>query len=483
MTVAISKKRSKVLFAASEVYPFAKSGGLADVAAALPKALSETFAISVIMPFYRSIDAVRYNIVPLNIFYTLNMNGKAYEVKLYGCSYRGITYYFVYAPVLSEREYLYGPADQGYADNAVRFALFCRVIVKLLKEDGDFSILHLNDWQTALAALLVKEDESIETKTVYTIHNLAYQGIFPYHTLREIGLSEHYYHMDALEFYGSINLMKAGIAYADRITTVSREYAKEIQTEAFGFGLEGFLFYHRNKLSGILNGIDTEVFSPQSDPFIIYHYDSEKYAKKFENKKAYLKERGLKGQQKPLFVFIGRFTWQKGVDILIDVLERTAQLDINIAILGEGETLYHQKLLRIVSRYRHIDLYFGYKEELSHQMYAAGDFLLMPSLFEPCGLNQMIAMHYGTLPVVHSVGGLKESVQPLEAFTEKSRKGFGICFGEAHADALYKALKDASYLYGTLRYKEICRHNMQCDFSWKRSAERYAALYRELDKA
>jgi len=483
MTVKVSKKRRKVLFAASEVYPFAKSGGLADVAASLPKALSSEFEMRVIMPFYRSIDGLKYNIVPLDIFYTIPMNGKEYEVRLFGCSYGGITYYFVQSPVLSERAYLYGPPDHGYADNALRFAIFCRVIVKFLKEDGDFSVLHLNDWQTALAALLVKEDASIKTKTVYTIHNLAYQGIFPYHTLREIGLSERYYHMDALEFYGSISLMKAGIAYADCITTVSSEYAKEIQTKAFGFGLEGFLFYHRSKLSGILNGIDTDVFSPQTDPFIVYHYSAGNYTKKFENKKAYLKERGLKGQKKPLFIFIGRFTWQKGVDLLADVLERTAHLDMNIAILGEGETVYHQRLLRLVSKYRHIDLFFGYKETLSHRMYAAGDFLLMPSLYEPCGLNQMIAMRYGTLPVVHSVGGLKESVTPFESFSNHSTEGFGICFTEATADALYEAITEAVKLFRTARCKEINRHNMQCDFSWKQSAGKYAALYHKLERS
>jgi len=477
-----TSEKKKVLFAASEVYPFAKSGGLADVAASLPKALAKEFEISVILPFYSSIDVEKYYIVPLDLSYTINMNQKNYEAILYGCSYEGMTYYFVKSPCISEKEYFYGPPDQGYEDNAQRFTLFCRVIVELLKEDQAYSILHLNDWQTALAALLVKEDENLQLKTVYTIHNLAYQGIFNHSTLHEIGLSEHYFNMDALEFYGNINLMKAGIAYADSITTVSSEYAKEIQTETFGCGLNGFLRYHQHKLQGILNGIDTKVFVPETDPHIFQQYSSETLKKKRENKKSYLKSSGLKGIHKPLFIFIGRFTWQKGIDLLIKILDETADLDINIAILGEGETAYHQKLEKIASLHKHIHLFFGYKEELSHQMYAAGDFLLMPSMFEPCGLNQMIAMRYGTVPIVHRVGGLKESVHPLEVFDPKSKKGFGICFDKPEPEALLQAIKVSVSLFKTSQYKKVRKHNMKCDFSWSSSAKKYAKLYHDLEQ-
>lgn len=477
----ISKKK-KVLFAASEVYPFAKSGGLADVAASLPKALAKAFEISVILPFYGSIDVEKYDIVPLDLSYTISMNQKNYEATLYGCSYAGITYYFVRSPCISEKEYFYGPPDQGYKDNAQRFALFCRVIVAFLKEDKAYSILHLNDWQTALATLLVKEDRNVQVKTVYTIHNLAYQGIFNRGTLQKIGLSDRYFNMDALEFYGNISLMKAGIAYADSITTVSLEYAKEIQTETFGCGLDGFLRYHQKKLYGILNGIDTEVFAPETDPLLVHHYSAENWEKKRENKKTYLKSSGLKGINKPLFIFIGRFAWQKGIDLLIEVLEETAKLNVNIAILGEGETVYHQKLEQIALQHKHIHLFFGYKEELSHQMYAAGDFLLMPSMFEPCGLNQMIAMRYGTVPVVHSVGGLKESVEPLQKFDSKSKKGFGICFDEPTAEALLEAMKAAASFFELPQYKKVGKHNMHCDFSWDSSAEKYAKIYHSLEQ-
>lgn len=477
-----TSKKKKVLFAASEVYPFAKSGGLADVAASLPKALAKEFEINVILPFYGSIDVEKYCIVPLQLSYVIRMNQKNYEASLYGCSYAGITYYFVKSPCISEKEYFYGPPDQGYEDNAQRFTLFCRVIVELLKEDQAYSILHLNDWQTALAALLVKEDKNLQVKTVFTIHNMAYQGIFERSTLEKIGLSPHYFNMEALEFYGDINLMKAGIAYADRITTVSSEYAKEIQTKTFGCGLDGFLRHHQNKLQGILNGIDTEVFTPETDPFLVQHYSSENWKKKRENKKDYLKRSALKGINKPLFVFIGRFTWQKGIDLLIEALDKTAELNINISILGEGETAYHQKLEKIALQHSHIHLFFGYKEELSHQLYAAGDFLLMPSIFEPCGLNQMIAMRYGTVPIVHSVGGLKESVHPLKEFDPKSKKGFGIDFDESEAKALLQAIKVSASLFETSRYKKVSKHNMNCDFSWSSSAKKYVKLYHELEQ-
>ncbi len=477
-----TSKKKKVLFAASEVYPFAKSGGLADVAASLPKALAKEFDISVILPLYRSIDVEKYNIVPLGLSYIINMNQKNYEATLYGCSYAGIVYYFVKSPCISERKYFYGPPGQDYKDNAQRFTLFCRVMLELLKEDKTYSILHLNDWQTALAALLVKENKNLHVKTIYTIHNLAYQGIFNQGTLRKIGLSDHYFKIDALEFYGNISLMKAGIAYADSVTTVSLEYAKEIQTETFGCGLDGFLRYHQKKLHGILNGIDIEVFAPKTDPFLVEHYSSENWERKRENKKVYLKSSRLKGINKPLFIFIGRLTWQKGIDLLIEVLEEAAKLNINIAILGEGETAYHQKLKKIASKYEHIHLFFGYKEELSHQMYAASDFLLMPSMFEPCGLNQMIAMRYGTVPIVHRVGGLKESVQPFKKFDSKNKKGFGICFDEPKKEALLEAMKVAASLFELPQYKKISKHNMNCDFSWDRSAEKYVKIYHSLEQ-
>ena len=473
-------KRKKVLFAASEVYPFAKSGGLADVAYSLPKAMSDTFDLSVIMPLYQFIDKERFGITSLGENFKLVIGGKNYFAELYGCQYEGIDYFFVYSPLLSDREFLYGPPGSGYDDNAIRFGIFNYAIIDFIG-NNQFDLLHLNDWQSALSALLVKQDKNITVKTVYTIHNLAYQGIFAHKALDQLSLSDEYFTMDALEYYGDINLMKAGIAFADSVTTVSPNYAKEILTPEFGNGLDGFLRFYSNKLTGILNGIDSDHFSPDNDKFLVQTYSSKTLKSKAVNKKAYLKEVGLRGVAKPLFVFIGRMTWQKGIAQLIDSLEHLAALPINLAILGEGEVDYQQQLDAIASKHKNIHLYFGYDEALSHQMYAAADFLLMPSRFEPCGLNQMIAMNYGAMPIVHKVGGLKDSVHSINVFNDKSGFGFGITYTKESARSLTKAIMHAIETFEDKKvFTRIIQHNMRSDFSWKKSAKRYAHLYNTL---
>jgi starch synthase len=476
------KKRLRVLYAASEVYPFAKSGGLADVGHGLPKALAEDSDVSVIMPLYAQVDRKRFGIKAVGSAFLIEMEAQRYEVQLHACEMDDITYYFVESEPLSRREYLYGPPEKGYEDNAVRFGLFCRAVLQWMKKSKEpFDLLHLNDWQTALCALLVREDAGCDVKTVFTIHNLAYQGVFGKETLRQLGLNEEYFTMDALEFYGRINLMKAGIAYADVLTTVSKTYAEEMLSQEFGFGLEGFLRMHRHKLRGILNGIDTDHFSPESDSALWENYDENALEKKRKNKKAYLKQLGIKGKKKPLFIFIGRLTVQKGVDLLTEALEAAAPLELNVALLGEGEGVYHRKLEALASRHKNIHLFFGYDESLSHRMYAAADFLLMPSLFEPCGLNQMIAMRYGAVPIVRSVGGLKESVKDIGDFEKKSEDSYGIRFEASDVAALRMAVGEALALYADKKkFKKIVRHNMVCDFSWKQSAASYKALYLNL---
>ncbi|MBA3026330.1 MAG: glycogen synthase [Sulfurimonas sp.] len=462
--------KPKVLFAASEVYPFAKSGGLADVAYSLPRALHSTYDIDVVMPLYTSINREKFVIESLDEYFEIEMDGVLYPVEIYGCKYEGISYRFVYAPLLCEREFLYGPPECGYEDNALRFGLFNYAIVAMLQKNN-YEIAHLNDWQSALVPLLLNENKTIKTKSVFTIHNLAYQGVFDFFYLQKIGLDEKYFILDALEFYSQINFMKAGIAYADVVTTVSPKYAKEILTPAFGCGLEGFLKLHEKKLSGILNGIDTDHFAP---PF-------NEIKGKAVSKKAYLKEAGLKGVSKPLFVFVSRFTWQKGMDLLIEMLPKLALAECNIAILGEGEELYHSKLKAIANENANVHLSFGYDEALSHRMYAAADFLLMPSLFEPCGLSQLIAMHYGALPIVHKVGGLADTVLEYKKCDSETKKGCGLTFSKENAAAFMKAVNTALELYKNKRtYNKIVQHNMLCDFSWNTSAKSYSELYEKI---
>ncbi len=467
--------KDKVLFVSSEVYPFAKSGGLADVAYSLPRALISKYDVDVIMPLYAFVDRKVFGIESLGESFDVVMGGIVYSVELYACHYKGLDYTFIYSALLCDREYLYGPPESGYEDNAVRFGLFNYALHALLKRE-QYAIAHLNDWQSALLPLLLSEDETIQTKTLFTIHNLAYQGTFEKTVLKTLGIDERHFTMDGLEFYEQVNFMKAGIAYADAITTVSPNYAKEILTSEFGCGLEGFLQQHSHKLSGIVNGIDTEHFSPSKDTMLRSPYVD--LRGKAVNKRTYLKEIELKGAHKPLFIFIGRFTWQKGMELFIEALPKIASQECNIAILGEGEEKYHDALKAIGREYPNIHLEFGYDESLSHRMYAAGDFLLMPSLFEPCGLAQMIAMHYGQMPVVHHVGGLADTVHHYKDFDVKTGNGYGIVFSKPSANALVTAIDQALDVYDTkTHYNKIVKHNMLCDFSWQESAESYFKLY------
>jgi starch synthase len=475
-----NSNKKTVLFAASEAFPFAKSGGLADVMHSLPKALSRDYHTSVIIPLYQFIDKEKYGISSLGENTHVIMGENDYFIELYGCQYEGVDYYFVYSPSLSDRPFMYGPPEKGYEDNAHRFALFCQAIVQLLKQKR-FDLLHLNDWQSAMCALFVKEESSIDTKVVYTIHNLAYQGIFDKETFNELGLHHDYFTSDGLEFYGDVNFMKSGIAYADGITTVSPTYRGEILSPEFGNGLDGFLQFHSSKLKGILNGLDTDHFSPQNDILLEKRYGPKTLKDKHTNKKLYFRSIGLNDPNKPLFIFIGRFTWQKGIDILTDALNEMAQMPINISILGEGDLKYRQELAKVALEHKNISLFFGYDESVSHKMYAAADFLLMPSLFEPCGLNQMIAMKYGAIPIVHAVGGLKDTVSPLEVFDTRTNIGYGIISKKKSAKALVASVEKAVNLFSDKKkLNKIIVHNMKVDFSSKKSAERYSEFYTEL---
>lgn len=473
----MNKKR--LLFASSEVYPFVKTGGLADVSHSLPRALSESYAVSVVLPLYSAIDRKEYNIKRIESF-EIAMGGNTYEVELYTTVFETIEYRFIYSPLLCDREFLYGPPECGYEDNALRFGLFSYAIVELLRREK-YAILHLNDWQCALSALLVKQDSTIETKCLYTIHNLAYQGVFPPSVLPQIGLDHSFYTMESLEFYDQINFMKAGIAYADAITTVSPTYAKEILSSEFGCGLEGFLHVHRRKLTGILNGIDSQHFSPSYDEALVEKYADVKGKK--SSKSALLKEVSLKGSSKPLFAFIGRFTQQKGIDMLVEALPKIVETECNVVLLGEGEEGYHNALAALADRYTNLQLSYGYDEAHSHRIYAAADFVLIPSLFEPCGLNQMISFAYGAVPIVHKVGGLANTVKKVENFDENSPFGYGVLFTSPTSRSLVAAVKKSCELYhDKKRFESIVNHNMKCDFSWRESAKSYQGIYARLLK-
>ena len=473
----------KTLFVSSEIYPFAKSGGLADVSYALPKALSENVDVALIMPLYKSIDREKFGITSSGVSFKLTLDSVNYKVEYFFALYNGLKCYFLYSEILSERDNLYGTAKSGYEDNDVRFGLFCHAVIHFVQNFAtSFDVLHLNDWQSAMCALLVKE-KKLNLKTVFTIHNLAYQGVFDKSSLDRLDLSEDYFTSESLEYYEDVNFLKAGIAYSNYITTVSPSYAKEILTHEYGLGLDGFLQVYSHKLSGILNGIDTEDFSPKTDESLWQNYDVKSMSEKQTNKINFLDSIELTDEKRPLFIFIGRFTWQKGMELLINSLKEIAVLNVNIAILGDGEEKYHKAFRKIAQKYENIDVRFGYDEKTSRRMYAAADYLLMPSAFEPCGLNQMIAMSYGTIPIVRAVGGLKDSVKSIEKFNSNENSGFGIVFEEMNKDALIHSCEDAVKLYHQKQLlRKIKRHNMNQDFSWKNSALEYEKIYKNITR-
>ncbi|MEA3455004.1 MAG: glycogen/starch synthase, partial [Campylobacterota bacterium] len=389
----------KLLFASAEIYPYAKTGGLADVVQALPRALSEKIEVCSVMPLYDFIDREVFNISPLDESFRITLGDTIHQITLYYGFNQGVETLFVYEPMLCGKSSPYGDDSGDYPDNDLRFGLFSKALVIVARLYA-VDILHLNDWHTALAALWAREMLP-DLRTVFTIHNLAFQGIFSRESMQRLGLDHSYFKSESIEFWEQVNYMKAGIAYSDIVTTVSPRYAQEILQPDFGFGLDGFLQAHSHKLFGILNGIDTLFFDPENDPALPHNYNSSSLQTKKLNKDILCEMRGFEQSSHPLFIFIGRFTHQKGLDIIAKALPDLLKMKLNLAIIGEGDRKIATELQSAAQHHKNFSVYFGYDETLSHQMYAAADFLLMPSSFEPCGLNQLIAMRYGTLPVVH----------------------------------------------------------------------------------
>ncbi len=466
----------KILFASAELFPFSKSGGLADMASALPRAFRKRGQeVTAVTPLYSSIDIAKYDIRKSGVSFRLRIGAKIYEVELSHCKYEGLDVLFVYTPILCDREYLYGPPGGSYPDNDLRFAIFCHALVELLRREN-YDLCHLNDWHTALAALLAKE-AGVQSRIVYTIHNLAYQGIFPPSSLQRCGIDARHFTPEEMEFYGQVNWMKAGIGFADAVTTVSPSYAREILTPEFGCGLDGYLRRHSAKLRGILNGIESALYDPKTDPALPVHFGVDNFAGKAQCKALLCQDFNLEDSARPLVVFIGRFVAQKGLEWIVEALDALAALPANFIFLGEGEERYHAALEAAALRCGNLRCFFGYDEALSHRLYSGADLLLMPSRFEPCGLNQMIAMRYGTLPVVHAVGGLRDTVHPIGSRV----CGEGFPFEDGNACGLIAAVENALVFSADPKKLEaVRRFDMGCDFSIDRCAGEYLHLYREL---
>jgi starch synthase len=451
----------KVLFLSSEVAPFAKTGGLADVAGTLPSILANKgLKIIIIMPKYRGIKGEQSKL------------GKA-------------KVYFVENDAYFDREYLYGGPQGDYVDNLKRFAFYCRQTLQLTKKiNFRPDIIHCNDWQTALIPIYLKTIEKQDaffedSKTIFTIHNLAYQGLFPSVQLPLTGLSNDVLGNGALEYYGKINLMKGGLIFSDILSTVSPTYAREIQTKEYGCGLEKILFKRRKDLFGILNGIDYSDWNPETDKYIYENYSIKTLSKKKNNKVALQKEIGLLiDKDKPLLGMISRLVHQKGLDLLIDIIEPLLQKGIQFVLLGTGEKKYQNMFSSIAKKYnRCASINLKFDAVLANKIYTGVDIFLMPSRYEPCGLGQLISMKYGTIPVVRATGGLADTVID---FDENSKKGTGFTFKQPSSGDFLKAIQRALRLYqNQKKWNNLMKRIMKLDFSWDKSSDRYIDLYKK----
>lgn len=458
-------ERLKVLLASSEVVPFAKTGGLADVAGSLPLALEELGVdIRVIMPKYASVKT------------------KGDEGRIG----RDIKVYFVKNDGYFKRPELYGDKFGDYKDNLDRFAFFSQEILKRCKkEDYSPDIIHCNDWQTALVPVylntIYKYDPFFaKTKALFTIHNMAYQGIFPKEEFPKTGLDWGLFNIDYFEFYDKVNLMKAGIVYSDVISTVSPTYAREILTEEFGCGLEGVLRTREECLFGILNGIDYEVWNPEKDPKIFKNYSGEAIEDKYANKEGLEKETGLNVDRDiPMIGLISRLADQKGLDLLAKIIDPLLNMKVQFVLLGTGENKYHVLLEKMAKKHpKSASINLKFDAVLAQKIYAASDMFLIPSKYEPCGLGQMISFKYGAIPIVRETGGLKDTVKE---FDPKTGAGTGYTFSDYRADAFFNAIKKALLVYKDKgAWSELQRRVMKLDYSWKTSARDYVKLYEKI---
>jgi starch synthase len=464
----------KILFVSSEIFPFAKSGGLGDVASSLPKALNEQSDTQSIMPLYSSIKRDKYGIQSTGFNYSFWVNSNKYNFEVFKS---GNTLFLQENSGLFTREEMYG----DYDDNDIRFGIFCYAVLEYIKaSESEFDILHINDWQSALIALLAKEKYKLNSKIVFTIHNLAYQGIFSKNSIDRLDLSWDYFTASQLEYHDSINLMKSAIVYSDVFTTVSPTYAKEIQTHQFGCDLEQLIQDNEYKLKGILNGIDYDEFNPSVDANLDKHFTVDDMANKTVIKQELLGELGLSDADKPMFIFIGRFTAQKGIDQILESIDYLSSLPINVVILGSGEDKYNSWFDSLIGLHDNISITIGYNEALARKIYASADFLYMPSQYEPCGLNQMISMKYGAIPLVRGVGGLKDSVADFDGDVQ-SFMGKGVTFEHGNGDAFRYVTDKALGLYHNKNhFNEVVKYNMCVDFSWQHKSKEYLELFEDL---
>lgn len=474
-----------ILFAASEMYPFSKTGGLADVIGALPYTLhSMGLNIAVITPLY---GRLRTEGIPLHLIYSDCHVGYPWDpvtADIYLADFYGMPVYFIHREEYFDRRFYYNTYKGDYFDNCERFIFFSRAVLEWVKQlETVPAVIHANDWQTALIPAFLHFWKRVDpfwsaTRSVLTIHNLAFQGRFSSRLFWNSGLPAAAWHMDGAEFFGDFNLLKAGIAYADKITTVSPNYAEEIRiSEECGCGLEGILNVRSGDVLGILNGADYDVWDPSNDKYLPCCYGPGAIKGKKRCKSELIKEAGLDPglQKRPILGFIGRFRRQKGIDLLIEILPELMKLDVGVVVLGEGNLVYEEQMLAMLEEYPgRLAAMVGYTEDVAHRIQAGSDIFLMPSRYEPCGLTQMYSLRYGTPPVATAVGGLKDTIVPYP-----DAKATGFTFNRASSKEFLKAVRDAVKLWENGKKWSVLRDRaMRTSFSWEDAGERYITMYR-----
>lgn len=469
----------KVLFTVSECVPFIKSGGLADVAGSLPKELRRLGTdVRVIMPKYGSISEEFKQEMKRVAEFTVQVGWRNQYCGIEELSYNGITFYFVDNEQYFKRDHLY-----GYFDDGERFAFFNHAVLQGLAQIQFYpDVIHCHDWHTGMIPFLLKKKyqmikEYAEIKSVFTIHNLQFQGIMPKEALNDLlNLDDRYFNMEELEFYGNINFMKGALVAADKITTVSPTYLKEIQTDYFGEKLNGVLVKRNEDLSGILNGIDEDIYNPENDLNLAKNYSTTTLFDKEENKRSIQQKFGLPQSDVPLIAMITRLTKQKGLELVQAVFHEILSENIQMIVLGTGDPEFEQFFREMEGMYgEKFKAYIGFNEELAHQLYAGADLFLMPSKFEPCGLGQLIALKYGTVPIVRETGGLNDTVQPYNEF---SGEGNGFSFTKFNAHDMLYTIRRSIYFYQDQEiWDQLITSAMEMKYSWAQSAFKYNQLY------
>jgi starch synthase len=477
----------KIAFFASEVMPYAKTGGLADVAGALPKFLSRLGAeVKLFMPFYRQLGEKSLPLKRVLDKKALDWPDGQGTYSVLEHQAEGFSSYFIEQDEYFDRDHLYGTPAGDYPDNGERFAFYARASLDALKAfDFPPSVIHAHDWQAAAALAYLKfrygDDPFFRnTKSLLTIHNLAYQGLFPEDILARVDLPPSLFDSKSLEFFGKVNYLKGGILYSTAVNTVSPRYAEEIQTPEFGCGLDGLLRERSSVLHGILNGVDYTNWDPETDPLIPENFDRGHLHGKVACRKELLKLFGLSlGGDFPVAGMVTRLASQKGLDILCDALEEIIDRGIAIIILGTGDRKIQDFLVQAQERFpTHLGVKIAFDEKIAHLIYAGSDLFLIPSRYEPCGLTQMYSLKYGTVPVVRATGGLDDTI---EEFDPERMKGNGFKFKDPSPEALIAALERGLKAYRQQEsWAALVRNAMQSDFSWDRSAKEYFKLYRRL---